>query len=219
MKTYYISAGAIFGTLAVVIRILGIKFPFPPIPYLTFEFAEISIILGFLLYGPIVGFVSVLSYWLILNVVGSFVPIGPAMAFAASLSTICGIWLGVRAAGKFTRSKDLIIFFGFIVGSILRVTVMSLFNYIILCILMPSFFDIASKSLSLFLGLSFSNQIDALILIFVFTAIFNALQTAIIFVPSVSIVKVVESRVGLSLKAGSWLTNSIRRHQKALEKV
>jgi riboflavin transporter FmnP len=48
MKTYYISAGAIFGTMAVVVRILGIKLPFPPIPYLTFELAEIPIILGFL---------------------------------------------------------------------------------------------------------------------------------------------------------------------------
>ncbi|MEM3713434.1 MAG: hypothetical protein QXF82_00640 [Nitrososphaeria archaeon] len=213
MKTYYISAGAIFGTLAVVVRILGIKFPFPPIPYLTFEFAEIPIVLGFLLYGPIVGIVSVFSYWLILNVVGSFVPIGPAMALAASLSTICGIWLGVKAAGKFTGSKDLIIFFGFAIGSILRVAVMNLFNYIILCILIPSFFDMASKSLSLFLGISFSNQVDALLLIFVFTAIFNVLQTAIIFAPSVPVVRVIESRVGVSLKAGSWLTNTIEKHK------
>ncbi|MCX8189363.1 MAG: hypothetical protein N3F64_06595 [Nitrososphaeria archaeon] len=214
MKTYYISAGAIFGTLAVVIRIMGIKFPFPPIPYLTFEFAEIPIILGFLFYGPIVGLISIFSYWLILNVVGSFVPIGPAMAFAASLSTVCGIWLGIRTARKFTNSKDLIIFSGFVVGAILRVAVMSLFNYIILCILIPAFFDMASKSLSLFLGVSFSSQVDALILIFLFTAIFNVFQTAIIFVPSIPIVKIVEARIGLSLKAGSWLTNSIEKHQR-----
>ncbi|MEM2506738.1 MAG: hypothetical protein QXF61_06850, partial [Nitrososphaeria archaeon] len=73
--------------------------------------------------------------------------------------------------------------------------------------------DIASKSLSLFLGISFSNQVDALLLIFVFTAIFNVLQTAIIFVPSVPVVRVIESRVGVSLKAGSWLTNAIEKHR------
>jgi Predicted membrane protein len=131
MKTHYISAGAIFGTMAVVVRILGIKLPFPPIPYLTFEFAEIPIILGFLFYGPAVGLVSVFSYWIILNVVGSFVPIGPAMAFAASLSTICGIWVGLKAAGRLGFSKDLAITLGFIIGSTFRITVMSFFNYII----------------------------------------------------------------------------------------
>lgn len=213
MKTYYISAGAIFGTMAVAVRLLGIKLPFPPIPYLTFEFAEIPIILGFLLYGPTVGAVSVFSYWIILNVVGSFVPIGPAMAFAASLSTICGIWIGLKVAGKLGLSKDLAVTLGFIIGSTFRIIVMSLFNYIVLCILMPSFFDFASKSLSAFLGTSFSSQAYALTLIFIFTAIFNVIQVAIIFVPSLPIVKLVELRVGFSLKAGSWLTNVLKREK------
>jgi len=214
MKTYYISAGAVFGTLAVVVRVLGIKFPFPPIPYLTFEFAEIPIILGLLLYGPTVGLISVFSYWMILNVVGSFVPIGPAMAFAASLSTICGIWLGVKAAGRFTCSKKLVVLSGFALGSIFRVAVMSLFNYIILCILMPEFLDFAAKSLSTFLGVSFSSQVDVIILTFIFTAVFNVLQVAIIFAPSLPIIKLIESRVGLSLKAGSWLTNTLEKRRR-----
>jgi riboflavin transporter FmnP len=213
MKTHYISAGAIFGTMAVVVRILGIKLPFPPIPYLTFEFAEIPIILGFLFYGPAVGLVSVFSYWIILNVVGSFVPIGPAMAFAASLSTICGIWVGLKAAGRLGFSKDLAITLGFIIGSTFRIIVMSFFNYIVLCVLMPSFFDFASKSLSTFLGVSFSSQVYALTLIFIFTAIFNIIQVAIIFVPSLPIVKLVESRAGLYLKAGSWLTNVLKKEK------
>ncbi|MGQ9782255.1 MAG: hypothetical protein ACUVQ8_08490 [Nitrososphaeria archaeon] len=195
MKTYYLSAGAVFGALAAVIRVMNIKFPFPPIPYLEFELAEIPIITSFLLYGLQAGLIAVLSYYLILNVLGSWVPIGPAMALAASFSTIFGMWAAVEAFKKFLKNEDALVLSSVFVGMAFRIAVMSGFNYIILCWLLPSFLDYAVTSLSTFLKINLVAGSSALFLIFLFTAVFNAIQVIIITVPSILVVKAVGSRL------------------------
>ncbi|MGC9021467.1 MAG: ECF transporter S component [Candidatus Methanodesulfokora sp.] len=189
MRTKDVAAGAILGALAMIIRILGIKIPFPPIPYLVFEFAEVPVILSLMLFGPIAGLISVLCCWIILNVLGEFVPIGPAMFLAASLSTICGIYIGVRAVKKLSMRAALI--FGYVAGFTLRSIVMTLLNYVILVILMPKFLEFAAKSLSGFLGMSFSEPANAIMLILAFTALFNILQVTIVYIPSLAIVKII----------------------------
>jgi riboflavin transporter FmnP len=205
MRTYYIAGGALFGALAVLIRFLGIKFPFPPIPYLVFEIAEIPILTGFLLYGPTVGIIAAFSYWGILNVVGEFVPIGPAMAFAASTSTIVGIWIGIQVFRRFTKNRIALLSSSVFIGMVLRAIVMTVFNIIILLLIMPFFFEFAANAVASFFGISFATQIDALMVIIVLTALFNIIQVIIIAIPSIALVNAVNGRVMMGRLTIPWL--------------
>lgn len=207
MKAYYIAGGAICGALAVAIRLLQLKFPFPLIPYLKFEFAEVPILTGFLLYGPIVGIIAAFSYWGILNVVGEFVPIGPAMAFAASISTVIGIWCGLKAFRRITGSKGkaVLLVSGLFTGILFRVAVMTIFNYVIIWLLFPFFLDFAAKTVSAVLGISFATQLEALVVILALTALFNVIQVVVIAIPSLAIVKAVKGRVMMGKITTPWI--------------
>jgi riboflavin transporter FmnP len=189
MRTMDIAGGAIFGVLAVIIRISGIKIPFPPIPYLVFEFSEVPVVLSLLIFGPLAGIISALCCWAILNAIGEFVPIGPAMFLAASLSTICGIYAGIRVVGRIRLSIKAALLSGYVAGLALRSTIMTLLNYIVVVILMPKFLEFAATNLSAFLHLSGSANVIVLILIF--TAIFNIIQVTIIYMLSLAIVRIV----------------------------
>ena len=205
MKAYYVAGGAICGALAIAIRLLQLKIPFLLVPYLQFELAEIPIIAGFLLYGPTVGIVAAFSYWGILNMIGEFVPIGPAMAFTASLSTVVGMWLGFRAFRRFVRNRAALLSLGVFTGILLRVIVATISNYIVIWMLFPFFFDFASKSVSSALGISFGSQIEGLIVILALTALFNVIQVIIITVPSLAIVKAVRNRVAMGKVVTPWI--------------
>ncbi len=205
MRAYYIAGGAICGALAVAIRLLQLKFPFPLVPYLKFEFAEVPILTGFLLYGPIVGIIAAFSYWGILNVVGEFVPIGPAMAFAASISTVIGIWCGLKAFKRIIGSKTALLSFGLFTGILLRVAVMTIFNYVVIWLLFPFFLDFAAKTVSAVLGINFASQLEALIVILALTALFNVIQVVVIAIPSLAIVKAVKGRVMMGKVATPWV--------------
>jgi len=206
MKVYYIAGGAICGALAIAIRLLQLKVPFILVPYLEFELAEIPILAGFLLYGPTVGVVAAFSYWGILNMVGSFVPIGPAMAFTASLSTVVGMWLGLKAFRKLVSHKAALLSLGVLTGIVFRVIVTTISNYIVIWLLFPFFFEFASQTVSSALGMSFGSQIEALIIILALTALFNVIQVIIITIPSLAIVKTVKNRVTMGKVVTPWIT-------------
>lgn len=209
MKAYYVAGGAICGALAIAIRLLQLKIPFVLVPYLQFELAEIPIIAGFLLYGPTVGVVAAFSYWGILNIIGEFVPIGPAMAFTASLSTVVGMWFGFKVFKNFVGNRAVLLSLGVLTGIILRVIVATISNYIVIWLLFPFFFDFASKAVSSALGISFGSQMEALLVILVLTALFNVIQVIIITIPSLAIVKAVKNRVAMGKVVTPWIVRML----------
>ena len=176
-----IASSAVFGALASVLAALPLSFPFPVIPYLKFDVAEIPVFLAFLGFGPLPGFISALTYWGILNLVGEFVPIGPAMKFLAVVSTLTGIWAGLRLS----RSVRLGIPLCFTLGIAVRVLVMSLANYVVLVILFPEFLEFASFLVSQSLGITLEAGLSALILVLIFTAIYNAIHVFLSLIPSI----------------------------------
>lgn len=192
-RTFKISVSAAFAALSAVLTALPLSVPFPVIPYLKFDVAEIPVITAFLVFGTFPGIVSSLTLWVILNVFGSWVPIGPAMKFAAIISTIVGVWVasGFRNAPIEcfnSKSRGVLMFMG---GALLRVMVMGIFNYIILWWLFPFFIDIAVKSITLTTGISLVNSFEKMFWIMVFTALFNVLHTVISIVPSLAIAKII----------------------------
>ncbi len=202
-----IASSAVFGALASVLAALPLSFPFPVIPYLKFDVAEIPVFLAFLGFGPIPGFISALTYWGILNLVGEFVPIGPAMKFLAVVSTLTGIWAGLRLSRSYRLGVPLC----FTLGITLRVLVMTLANYVVLVILFPEFLEFAAYMVSHSLGVQLEAGLSALILVLVFTAIYNALHVFLSLVPSIFLLNFM-IRDGLFLSfARPWFYARIKR--------
>jgi len=193
-RAFKISVSAVFAALSAILTILPLSVPFPIIPYLKFDVAEIPVLTAFLVFGTLPGLVSALTLWVILNVFGSWAPIGPAMKFAAIISTLIGVWIGsgFRNAPMGVLKSRFRVFLMFIMAALVRVMVMGLFNYVILWWLFPFFIDIASKSISLTTGLSLTGDLEKMFWIMTFTALFNVLHTLISLIPSMAAAKTVE---------------------------
>ncbi|MEM1655899.1 MAG: ECF transporter S component [Nitrososphaerota archaeon] len=191
-----VAAASCLASLAALLAVLPLSFPFPIIPYLKFDLAEVPVFLAFLTLGPSAGVFSAAVYWLVLLFVGAFSPLGPTMKFAAVLSTLIGLWAGF----KLRPSRGMGFILGIIFGCIIRVILMSVFNYLVLVYMFPGFLEFAAASISAFLGLRIVDELAALPLIMIFTAIFNVLHVPLSIIPAYlvvkSLIKVGESRGG-----------------------
>ena len=189
--TFKLSCAAGFASLAAILAILPLSFPFPIITYLKFDFAEIPVVVAFLMFGTWPGMVSAITLWILLNFFGSWTPIGPAMKFASVISTLIGLWIGsgfknAPIKGFKTWGHSILMI---TLGAIMRIIVMSVLNYVVIWIMFPFFLDIAAKTITLTIGLTFKSSFDALIWILIFTAVFNTLHTLLSVLPSLTIVK------------------------------
>lgn len=202
-----ISVSAIFGALSAILTFVP-ALRFPLLPYLRFELAELPVMIATFLYGPVPGIISSFSYWIILNFIGEFQPFGPAMKFLSVLGMIAGLWMGVWLMKKLGAKLSLVYTLGlcFVLAAAFRIVLMSISNYILLLILMPDFFDFASVSLGAALGLKFSSSTEAIIMIMVFTAIFNLIHTLISCLPAYSILKVVSLRKNVMKTRKPWVS-------------
>jgi len=185
-----ISATSIFGALASILAILPLSIPYPPIPYLKFDLAEIPVMIALLCFGPVPGVGSALIYWAILLWRGEFSPIGPSMKFLAVFSMLLGLWIGAKI---FKRSK-FTLHLSFLLGALFRILSMTAMNYLIAYLLFPDFMSLAARTISLALGINFSGELSCLIMVLAFTAIFNLIHSILSIAPSILIVKYISSR-------------------------
>jgi len=194
-STIQISLSAICASLAVYMTLAHLVFPFPILPYLRFELAEIPVLVAFFTLGPFMGLTSSMIYWAVLNAFGEWVPIGPAMKLAALAPTIMGLWLGMYLADKILHKQaDSLtsIVLSIVLGILFRVITTTLLNFVVLWYLFPSFIEIAASSLKATLGLDLSSEVAKLIWILMFTSLFNVIHFFISFVSSYGIVKSLE---------------------------
>jgi len=195
MGTHYrlsllISATSIFGALASILAILPLSIPYPPIPYLKFDLAEIPVMVALLCFGPIPGVGSALIYWAVLLLRGEFSPIGPSMKFLAVFSMLIGLWIGA----KIFRGSRFTLYLSFLLGIFLRVLSMSAMNYLVAYLLFPNFMSLAARTISMVLGIKISGGLSCLITVLAFTAVFNLIHSILSIAPSILIVKYISSR-------------------------
>jgi len=204
-RSIKIAGAAILGAMAFLLQ-LYVKFPFPLLPWLVFDFAEIPTVVAFLLFGPVWGFLSSTILWLIMVVRGSSFPPGPYMKLASIIAMQLGMWLGFILAKKigFRVSKTFAL--GIATGLALRVLVMTPINYIVVGVLFASnfYFNTASKSLSL-VGITLGSQGQFIVLMLAFTAVYNALHVILSTVPTLAITKVTP------IISQSWFMQKIKR--------
>lgn len=202
-----IACSSIMAGLAALLALLPLSFSYPIIPYLKFDVAEIPVVLAFFLLGPEAGLISSIVYWVILLLVGSYTPLGPTMKFIAVISMVAGLWLGFRLL----KNPRWGLLLGSCIGCLLRVLTMGILNYLILVFLFPEFLEIAAASISMVLGLRFSGEGMALILVIVFTALFNVLHTVLSIIPAYLLVRSIAGIGAKNLRiSGIWYARIIK---------
>jgi riboflavin transporter FmnP len=190
-KTIVIANVILFSALAIMLTSIKAEVPYPLLPYLKFDFAEIPVMIVLLIVGPIPSLITEVIHWISLTITHGWV-LGPLMKFISVVPMIIGFWLGVtaykRVSGGARYNSTICFILGNILGIIARVVVASIANIIVL---MGGMYGTPPT-------------IAALMTILLLTGIFNMLHVPISSVVSAVIVKGAVARIpGIGEKA--WL--------------
>lgn len=190
--------------MAVAITLTKLTIPYPPLPYLKFDFSEIPVTVALLLMGPVYGFLSSVIYWLILTMRAGDI-IGPAMKFAAVASMIVGFWVASAVYRRIVGRKSItsMMGVGFILGSLFRAIVMSVFNYLLLLYIAPYYVDFIAPLLGS-IGLPAETTLDVVIWSLLLTAVYNVIHSAISVFPAYLLMKASLDRVP-GIIGGAWI--------------
>ncbi|MEM2556005.1 MAG: hypothetical protein QXD31_04065, partial [Candidatus Caldarchaeum sp.] len=203
MRLTSLTSGASMAALALVLAVLPLSFPFPPVPYLRFDPAEIPVFIALLGFGPASGMLAAIIYYLALLAVGEFTPIGPTLKFLAVLSSVVGFWAGSRLLSS--KGMASMVGAGVVVGIFLRVVVMTAANYVVLVAMFPEFLNFATATLSAFLGIRLTSDLQGLFLVLLFTAVYNILHMALSLIPTVVALNTVHKAKALGSVWVPWV--------------
>ena len=218
-KTTVTLAGAgVFAALAALLTLAKAEIPFPLIPYLRIDFAEIPILIALFLFGPVSATVSAVIQWLFLNVQGSDAPLGPLIKFVAVLSTISGLWVGSEL---YRQVKGRRIHAGIALslmlsgGILLRIVAMTIVNYVVLIYVAPVFFgadylSFAKLTLEKSTGWHFASESAVLGYTLLFTALYNLVNLLAAVIPARLIVSPIVSSFKRMTSIEAWLTRNLR---------
>ena len=216
--TVTLAGAAVFSALAALLTLSRAAIPFPLIPYLQIDFAELPIYIAFFLFGPMAAIITELVHWLFLNVTGSDAPLGPAIILFAVLSTLCGFWAGSYlyshlAPGRGRPAVALSLMFGG--GMILRVVTMTIVNYIVLLYVGPVIFGLnymafARITLVETTGWKFSGDAILLFWVLVFTALYNVINLLAAAIPAGLVVSPLTNSFRHITSIETWLMRNVR---------
>lgn len=167
--------------------LLPLSFPFPPLPFLRFDLAEIPSFVAMMTFGPSTGLLAALSHFVALLVFGEWTPIGPFMKFLAVSSSLLGFWAAaLLSAGRGVKVCSITCA---LFGTAVRILIMSLSNYVLLAVLFPFFLDEGVRLLSAFTGIHPTTFGEKMFLVLLFTSIFNALHIPLSMIPAFLLMK------------------------------
>ena len=208
---------AIFGALAVVLttisQALGLNFPI--VPYLQFDLGEIAILLAFFIFGPIPALVSSFIEFVTLMAIGQNVAaFGPELKLIAILSSLLGVWLGTLAVSRIgDASVGKAIGLGSVLGMLLRASIMTIPNYILIVFLysVPGIVGFVSSAFRL-IGVALTDA-NALILVLVMTAVFNVLQLGFVSLVTYVIMRLPQIQSARVSGKSPWIVSYIQSKQ------
>lgn len=184
-KSQYYTMLAMFAAASGAIAEMHLAFPFPLLPFLEFDLAEIPDTLAFMILGPKGGLISAGVHCLILYILGSFTIFSPAMKLFAELSMFAGLYVGFKAGNKSRFKKGIMAG----LGSIFRVIIMLFVTLALYYVIMPSIYLPTAKLAMSILGISLTSPFEIAILLAGLTSIFNLLAGLITILVSFAIVK------------------------------
>lgn len=215
--TVTLAGAGVFATLAALLTLSRVEIPFPLIPYLKIDFAEIPILIAFFLFGPVAAAMSSVIHWLFLNVQGSDAPLGPMLKFVAEISTIGGFWMGNQVYRHLRGSKPHPTFAlsSMLAGGMLwRVAAMTVVNYVVLIYIAPIFFhadylSFARMTLEQTTGWSLADNLAVLVYTLLFTGVYNIVNLLVAAVPAGLIVSPITTPFKHITSVDAWLTRNI----------
>ena len=216
--TVSLAGAAVFATLAALMTLANAEIPFPLIPYLQIDFSEIPILIAFFLFGPTSAIIAAVIQWLFLNVRGADAPLGPALKFAAVLSTLLGFWLGsqvyrrLKGAGVHPTLGLSTMLGG---GILLRVAAMLAANYLVLVYVAPVFFGVdylgfARFTLEKSIGWHFTSDTMVLTYTLLFTGLYNLVNLVVAAVPAGLIVSPISGSFKHITSIDAWLIRNMK---------
>lgn len=197
LDTVSVAGVAVFSSLALILGAFsqGLGLNFPLIPYLQFDFGEIAIVLAFFIFGPAPALVSSFAEFAGLMAFGQQVPIGPLLKLFALLTTVLGLWAGVKLATRVgSPGMSRLAGSGTLVASVVRALVLTVPNYYLLefyyspaaiqglvkYVLQPSFAPVG-------IAVTDANFLGPVL---AFTAVFNVLQLSLVMAVSYAVLRV-----------------------------
>ena len=152
---------AVFSALSIILTLSPLKFAFPLLPFLKYQFWEIAIVTAFLLYGTKVGIsISSINTLVLFVFFPGDLPTGPIYNFIAVLSMLTGIYIVQKVVGnRFCRGRELTLTaLSTGAGVVTRAVVMSIVNWTVLPLSTPFGYSIAPAALpELFALVAFFN--------------------------------------------------------------
>jgi len=151
----------VFSSLTIILTLVRAEVPFPFLPYLKFDFAEVPVMIVLLLMGPIPALITELIHWVSLTLARGWV-LGPLMKFLAVTPMIFGFWVGVKLYKRIRKSRfnfTLAFALGILFGIVLRVVVCSLTNIAVFLFVMPEYLSFAEWTLKS-VGIAINSAID-----------------------------------------------------------
>ncbi|MCS7094437.1 MAG: hypothetical protein NZ988_01325 [Thaumarchaeota archaeon] len=204
-KSLWIAGVAALGGAAIAAGVARLSMPFPLLPFLRFDSAEIFDVLSMTLFGPVGGVVTTLAHWygLIVNG-GSLVPgVGETMKLTAVLSMLFGLYTGIRLSGGS--------FWWGLVGAVAsRTLVMALVTFLLYYVLLPEvYLPFGSRALQR-VGITVQGELTLAMLMTVLNAVFNLLHVFLSVVPAYAIHRSVLRALPF-LNRYSWMTVTPKR--------
>lgn len=179
---------ALFAAVSIVLSLSPLKFSAPFATFLKYQVWEIAIVTAFLLFGLKVGVsISVINTLVLFVFFPGDLPTGPIYNLIAVLSTLMGIYIIQKTLSKrFSRGKELILTtLSTASGIVMRVTVMSIVNWIALPYPYPFGYSVPPDGLSYFISV---------------IALFNA--TLVLY--TIPLAYIIARTVGVSIKTQIW---------------
>ena len=216
--TVTLAGAAVFSALAALLTLSRAAIPFPIIPYLQIDFAELPIYIAFFLFGPLAAIITELVHWLFLNVTGSDAPLGPAIKLVAVVSTLGGFWAGSvlysrLAGGRGRPAVALSLMFGG--GTLLRVFAMTIVNYVVLVYIGPVIFglnymEFARITLVQTTGWRFAGDAILLFWVLMFTALYNVINLLAAAIPAGLVVSPLTNSFRHITSVETWLMRNVK---------
>ena len=214
--TVTLAGAAVFAAISAILTLAKAAVPFPLVPYLQVDFSEIPILMAFFLFGPVAGSITSVIQWVFLNETGSDAPLGPAIKFAAVISTLGGLWLGgllYRRIRGSSNHPSLAVSLILSSGIIFRVVAMTAVNYAVLVYIAPVFFGqnyLAFAKATLERSMGWSLPTDEMVLTYtlIFTALYNVVNLLVAAIPAGLIVSPIATSFKHITSGDTWLAKN-----------
>ncbi|MCS7096836.1 MAG: hypothetical protein RMK50_07250, partial [Nitrososphaerota archaeon] len=162
----------VFSALALVLTFSKAEIPYPLMPYLKFDFAEVPVMLALLLGGLVPGLTVEVIHWIGLSIARGWV-LGPLMKFLAVVPMVLGFWLGIRICKRKWTLKSVAA--ALLLGIVIRVIVCAVLNAVVLLFVAPEFLKFSEYSLKA-VGINVASTTDVLLWTLALNGIFNTLH-------------------------------------------